>query len=196
MKYNPNRLTLRWGFSTPEGKETYEWKHGISYVFRTKAIFRSSWSAMLLSKANIRDPSSVQINHFQGIWECRALRLQMMDTQITSWINTGQVHLVHLVHLSSKFSSTVCFCLWTAPLSCPEELLSYLFSSSWRNTALRIKDKRFNLSRCGNKPWVSGKKPPRIFFIFFPKDVNHGPFSGMIFRTTNTMFFPILAHKL
>ena len=98
--------------------------------------------------------------------------------------------------LSSTFPVFRLLLSITAPLSCPEELLSYLFSSSWHNTALRILKKRFNLSRRSNKPWVSGKKTQHAFFSK-KMHINHRPlFRDDFWDNKRPRFSPILADKL
>ena len=114
--------------------------------------------------------------------------LQILDTQITSWIKTGQVTLVHLFY-HQLFQFSGCYCQ-SLP---PSAVLKSFSHTSFHHPGVTLRcefwKKRFNLSERSNKPWVSGKKTQQVFF--FPKRRKlHRPFSGMIFGTTKATFFP------
>lgn len=174
-------------------------RHGVSLFVPSMASFLipflSERSYTLLwnesgVKGLTREPSRVaRLNTTRGKF------LQIMDTQITSWIKTGQVHLVQLFyHRLFQFSG--CYCQSLPPWAVLKSFSHTSFHHPGVTLRCEFWKKRFNLSRRSNKPCVSGKKTQHAFF--FPKDVNYtGPFSGMILGTTNPpRFFPSLLTNL
>lgn len=115
--------------------------------------------------------------------------LQIMDTQITSWIKTCQVHLVHLFyHRLFQFSG--CYCQSLPPWA----VLKSFSHTSFHHPGITLRcefwKKRFNLSTRSNKPWVSGKK--HNTHCFFQKDAykSPAPFPGGFLGQQMATFFP------
>ena len=109
-------------------------------------------------KGLTREPSRVaRLNTTRGKF------LQIMDTQITSWIKTGQVHLVQLFyHRLFQFSG--CYCQSLPPWAVLKSFSHTSFHHPGVTLHCEFWKKRFNLSRRSNKPWVSGKNHNTHFF--------------------------------